>query len=158
MVDELTALALDYGISTFLLGSDDPAAIEAFGREVVPAIRAAVTTERAMTGVKQGLFAPLYVRERRKPGISYDSLPDNLAASAIEPGDVGYGAAKNNYIRGGNPGLVLRPADAGEVAQALTWTRSQGAPDAIPLGVRSGGMVFLAAPQTLAGSSSILGT
>lgn len=44
---ELAALALEEGISTFLIMADDPATIERFAAEVVPAVREIVATERA---------------------------------------------------------------------------------------------------------------
>ncbi|WP_188037569.1 FAD-binding oxidoreductase, partial [Actinotalea sp. JY-7885] len=54
---------------------------------------------------------------------------------AVEPGDPAYGAVRSGYMRGGSPGLVLRPGDAAQVGQALAFARSQ----AVPLGIRSGG-------------------
>lgn len=45
-VDELSALALDAGIGTFLLGTDDPRTIDRFAGEVAPAVRLAVAQER----------------------------------------------------------------------------------------------------------------
>ena len=46
-VEELTELALTDGMGTFILGSDDPVALERFGKEVAPAVREAVAGERA---------------------------------------------------------------------------------------------------------------
>ncbi len=48
--EELAGLALDAGISGFILASDDPAAIERLGQEVAPAVRALVAAERANPG------------------------------------------------------------------------------------------------------------
>jgi FAD/FMN-containing dehydrogenase len=42
---------------------------------------------------------------------------------------------RSTYIRGGSPGLVLRPRDPGEVAEALAFAREQD----VPLAIRSGG-------------------
>lgn len=79
-------------------------------------------------------------RERRlahrRPGIAYDDLPASLAATAVEPGDPAYRGASSTYLRGGSPGLVLRPRSATEVAHAVAFAR--GHRD-LPLGVRSGG-------------------
>jgi alkanesulfonate monooxygenase SsuD/methylene tetrahydromethanopterin reductase-like flavin-dependent oxidoreductase (luciferase family) len=44
--EDLARLALEEGISTFLLMGDDPAAIETFGGEVAPAVRELVTAAR----------------------------------------------------------------------------------------------------------------
>ncbi|HEX9066531.1 MAG TPA: LLM class flavin-dependent oxidoreductase [Streptosporangiaceae bacterium] len=48
--EELAGLALDLGISGFILATDDPAAIERFGQEVAPAVTALVAAERAEPG------------------------------------------------------------------------------------------------------------
>ncbi|MCW3844034.1 LLM class flavin-dependent oxidoreductase [Micromonospora yasonensis] len=49
-VEELAGLALDHGISTFILGSDEPRAIQLFGQEIAPAVRELVTAERTVPG------------------------------------------------------------------------------------------------------------
>ncbi|MFR9780551.1 LLM class flavin-dependent oxidoreductase [Micromonospora sp. MS34] len=49
-VEELAGLALDHGISTFVLGSDEPRAIQLFGQEVAPAVRELVAAERTAPG------------------------------------------------------------------------------------------------------------
>jgi alkanesulfonate monooxygenase SsuD/methylene tetrahydromethanopterin reductase-like flavin-dependent oxidoreductase (luciferase family) len=46
-VSELTGIALEYGISGFILASDDAATIELYAHEVAPAVREAVAKERA---------------------------------------------------------------------------------------------------------------
>ena len=46
-VDGLATLTLEHGISGFVLGSDDPATLTTFGREVAPALRELVAVERA---------------------------------------------------------------------------------------------------------------
>jgi alkanesulfonate monooxygenase SsuD/methylene tetrahydromethanopterin reductase-like flavin-dependent oxidoreductase (luciferase family) len=45
-VEELAVLALDYGISAFILATDDAATTERFAAEVVPAVRERVAAER----------------------------------------------------------------------------------------------------------------
>jgi len=45
-VDELLPLAVEHGVSGFTLVSDDPRAIERYGREVAPALREALARER----------------------------------------------------------------------------------------------------------------
>lgn len=50
MVDEVTQLALEHGFSTFILPADDGRLIETFGRDVAPAVRAAVDKARIASG------------------------------------------------------------------------------------------------------------
>ena len=45
--EQLAELALRDGISTFILGSDDPSTLQRFGEEVAPAVRELVDAERA---------------------------------------------------------------------------------------------------------------
>ncbi|WP_242624260.1 LLM class flavin-dependent oxidoreductase [Micromonospora kangleipakensis] len=49
-VEELAGLALDHGTSGFILGADDPTAIQLFAQEVAPAVRELVAAERAEPG------------------------------------------------------------------------------------------------------------
>src|SRR5690606_32982445 len=49
--------------------------------------------------------------------------------------DVRYGAVRNNYLRGGSPGLVVEAASVEDVVAAVGFARTQD----VPLGVRSGG-------------------
>ncbi|MFC0678554.1 LLM class flavin-dependent oxidoreductase [Lysobacter korlensis] len=49
-VEDLLPLALEQGVGTFILASDDAAAIERFAAEVAPALRASVASERATRG------------------------------------------------------------------------------------------------------------
>ncbi|MCA5892299.1 LLM class flavin-dependent oxidoreductase [Isoptericola sp. NEAU-Y5] len=135
-VEELSGLALQDGIGTLVLATDDPQLIQTFGEEIAPAVRELVTRERAAAGT-----APAATRrgERaialRRPGIDYAGIPASLAPTAVEPGDRAYDAVRHNYLRSGAPGLVLRPRDAAQVADAVRFARSQD----VPLGVRSGG-------------------
>ncbi|GAB3536606.1 LLM class flavin-dependent oxidoreductase [Phytohabitans suffuscus] len=134
-VDDLLPLAVEEGAGTFVLVSDDPATIERFAREVVPALRAAVDRELPAP-LAAGPVRGAAVRARRRAGIDYDGLPRSLAGTAVEPGDVDFPRVRSNYLRGGSPGIVLRPGSAAEVAEALAFARRH--PD-LPMGVRSGG-------------------
>ncbi|MFU8873962.1 LLM class flavin-dependent oxidoreductase [Micromonospora sp. SL4-19] len=49
-VEELAGLALDHGISAFILGADDPTSIQLFAQEVAPSVRELVAAERAAPG------------------------------------------------------------------------------------------------------------
>ncbi|QGH68603.1 LLM class flavin-dependent oxidoreductase [Pseudactinotalea sp. HY158] len=137
-VADLVALIVDGGVATILLATGDVAGAERFARVVVPAVRAAAATRRTRAGTRVSSVVPTRVRRRRREGIDYDAVPTALRADAVEPGDAGYGAVRSNYVRGGAPGLVLRPRSAGEVALALEWARTQP----VDLGVRSGGHGF----------------
>ncbi|WP_369370836.1 LLM class flavin-dependent oxidoreductase [Promicromonospora sp. Populi] len=135
-IEELTQLALEDGVSAFIAMGDDPEQIRAFAQEVAPAVREAVAAERRSAGT-----APASARRgatalaARREGIDYDSLPPELAARAVEPGDREYGAVRHNYLRSGAPGLVLRPQGAEEVASGLAWVQKQG----VEFAVRSAG-------------------
>ena len=48
-VDDLTGLALEHGMSTFILGSDDTSDLTRFAEEVAPAVRETVAAERPRT-------------------------------------------------------------------------------------------------------------
>ncbi|QYC38987.1 6-hydroxy-D-nicotine oxidase [Nonomuraea coxensis DSM 45129] len=72
-------------------------------------------------------------RSRRHPGIAYDDVPAHL--ERVEPGDPEYARVRSTYLRGGSPGLVLRPGTPAEVADALAFARAQP----VKLGIRSGG-------------------
>ncbi|WP_022892340.1 LLM class flavin-dependent oxidoreductase [Agromyces subbeticus] len=155
-VEQLLPYVVDDGVGTFILASDDPGTIAHFADEVAPALREAVARElrsadaaasadsitgssgSSATGRATGT-APVRssaVRAKRRDGIDYGAVPASLAAEAIEPGDAGYVRVKSTYMRGGSPGLVLRPADAAQVADAIGFARAN--PE-VPLGVRSGG-------------------
>lgn len=46
-VEQITELALGYGLSAFIIGGDDPRTIQVLGSEIAPAVREAVNRERA---------------------------------------------------------------------------------------------------------------
>jgi alkanesulfonate monooxygenase SsuD/methylene tetrahydromethanopterin reductase-like flavin-dependent oxidoreductase (luciferase family) len=135
-VDDLLPFALRDGISAFILASDDPRAIQAWGEQVAPALREAVARERQSAGTPSGEVArsPKALALRRE-GIAYDALSPALRATAVEPGDKTYSRVRSTYMRSGAPGLVLRPGTAAEVAEALAFARRQQ----VPLAIRSRG-------------------
>ena len=55
----------------------------------------------------------------RRDGIDYDALPESLATDAVEPGDSRYSRVRTTYLRGGAPGIVLRPRTVEEVVEAV---------------------------------------
>ncbi|MEO3748590.1 LLM class flavin-dependent oxidoreductase [Plantactinospora sp. B5E13] len=134
-VDQLLPLVLQEGFTAFLIGRDDPRLIQTFGQEVAPALREAVARERATAGTPTGPARSSVALAKRQPGIDYDGLPTTLARQAVEPGDPDYDRVRHNYTRPGSPALVLRPGTAAEVADALSYARSQ----VVSISVRSGG-------------------
>jgi alkanesulfonate monooxygenase SsuD/methylene tetrahydromethanopterin reductase-like flavin-dependent oxidoreductase (luciferase family)/FAD/FMN-containing dehydrogenase len=135
-VDELLPLALEDGIGTFFLGSDDQATLRQFATEVMPALREAVSRERTSHSVAEGSIRSAAARSKRRDGIDYDAVPASLAADAVEPGDSAFARVRSTYLRAGSPGLVLRPRDTAGVVDALAYARRH--PD-VPLGIRSAG-------------------
>ena len=135
-VDDLLPFVLRDGVSAFILASDDPRAIQAWGEEVAPALREAVAREREAAGTESGdvVRGPKALALRRD-GIAYHALPAALRATAVEPGDTAYPKVRSTYLRSGAPGLVVRPGTAAEVAEALAFARQQQ----VPFAVRSGG-------------------
>ena len=138
-VETLASLVTEHGVTTFVLRVDErsPAdALERFAREVAPRLNEAA--QHAMT---EGRFSPVpmrraEVRAQRVPGIDYDGLPANLAATAVEPGDLLYPTTRSTYLRGGAPGLVLRPQTVDDVVDAVAFAHRHRH---VPLGIRSGG-------------------
>ncbi|GMA90399.1 LLM class flavin-dependent oxidoreductase [Homoserinibacter gongjuensis] len=136
-VEQLLPIVVDDGASTLILASDDPATLETFATEVAPELRERVAERRAERGTTVATrVRGAAARAARLPGIAYDSLPPALAENAVEPGDREYGAVRANYLRGGAPGLVLRPRTVDEVVQAVAVAREHRE---LPLGVRSAG-------------------
>ncbi|WP_264612894.1 LLM class flavin-dependent oxidoreductase [Rhodococcus erythropolis] len=134
-VDDLLALALDEGIGTFILESEDQRTIESFAGDIAEALRVAVAAERRVRCTAEGSVRSLFIREKRRRGIDYDNIPESLAVTAIEPGDALYPNVRSTYLRGGSPGLVLRPRTVAAVVDALKFSRAQS----VPLSIRSGG-------------------
>ncbi len=134
-IDQLTALVLEHGFSAFFIGGDDPRLIRTLGEEVAPAVREAVAKARSPTAAPVADARPASLLAVRVPSIDYAAIPENLAASAVEPGDKAYDQHRHSYVWSGRPGLVLRPGSAQEVAEAVLYARSQD----VPLAVRSGG-------------------
>jgi FAD/FMN-containing dehydrogenase len=75
-------------------------------------------------------------RAQRVREIDYDAVPASLASTAVEPGDDAYGSVSSTYLRGGAPGLVLRPRSVAQVAEALAFAQKH---PHLPLGIRSAG-------------------
>lgn len=111
------------------------------GLPVVVPVRSAADVDRliALAGERPPTTRPrrsAAARSRRRPGIDYDGVPESVADVAIEPGDPAYRSVASTYLRGGSPGLVLRPRTPQQVADALAFARRHRD---VPLGIRSGG-------------------
>ncbi|HEX3801715.1 MAG TPA: LLM class flavin-dependent oxidoreductase [Solirubrobacteraceae bacterium] len=135
-VQALAGLVREHGFSTFILWGDDPRMLEIFAAEVAPALREVVAAERAAAGTPSGdvIRGPKALALRRE-GIDYDTVPAALRSTAVEPGDRAYTSVQSTHMRGGSPGLVLRPRDAAQVSEALGYAREHD----VSLGIRSGG-------------------
>ena len=137
-VDALTALVVDHRVSSLVLRArpEDARRLEAFIGEVAPAVRSSVERALGAGALTSRPVRRADVRARRRPGIAYDAVPAPLAGTAVEPGDPAFGKVRSTYLRGGDPGLVLRPQKAQEVAEALAFARDHRH---LALGLRSGG-------------------
>lgn len=134
-VDDLLPLVVEDGVGTFILATDNERTMEQFAKEVIPALREAVT--RALPQpLSETAIRPTSVRVRRHQGINYDGVPASLADAVIEPGDASYARVKSTYMRGGAPGIVFRVKNTDQIVEALAFANAH--PD-LPLGVRSGG-------------------
>jgi FAD/FMN-containing dehydrogenase/alkanesulfonate monooxygenase SsuD/methylene tetrahydromethanopterin reductase-like flavin-dependent oxidoreductase (luciferase family) len=132
-VPDLVRLVVEDGIDTVVLATTDVAAVQRLATEVAPAVRDLVAAARGSRGTRPAPTRAARVRAARRDGIDYDDVPAGL--ETVEPGDARYAAMRSTYLRGGRPGLVLLPRDTAQVAQAVTWARTQP----VPLAIRSGG-------------------
>ncbi|GGN39957.1 FAD/FMN-containing dehydrogenase [Actinoplanes campanulatus] len=128
---DLLEAVIEHGADTLLVPISDPADL---GRFAAGELREAVA--RLLPHPLPVVAKPASVRSKRRPGIEYDAIPGSLAELAVEPGDPGYQRVRSTYMRGGAPGLVLRPRTVAEVADALAFARAH---PHLPFGVRSRG-------------------
>lgn len=139
-VDALVALAVDHGVSSFVLRVDaageEASRMRTFVADVAPAVREAAERALPPDAFSSRRMRRADVRARRRPGIAYDEVPEDLVETVVEPGDAAFGRVRSTYLRGGSPGLVLRPGTVKEVASAVGFARQHMH---LPLGIRSGG-------------------
>jgi alkanesulfonate monooxygenase SsuD/methylene tetrahydromethanopterin reductase-like flavin-dependent oxidoreductase (luciferase family)/FAD/FMN-containing dehydrogenase len=135
-VEQLLPLVVEEGIGTLILMGDDPATLQQFAEEVAPALRGAVERELGIDSTVERTVRNSIALAKRRDGIDYDSVPDSLRDTVIEPGDLDFPRVRSTYMRGGSPGLVFRVVSVEQVVEALAFARRH--PDA-PLAIRSGG-------------------
>lgn len=138
----LITLVVEHGVGTFLLRVDDSTdttdaavLLEKFTR-VASAVREGAEQALPPDALASRRMRRADVRARRHADIAYDEVPEDLAETAVEPGDPAYAKVRSTYLRGGAPGLVLRPSSVAEVVSALAYARGHRH---LPLGIRSGG-------------------
>jgi hypothetical protein len=109
-VEELAWLAVEEGISTFVVMADEIAAVEAFAAEVAPAVRELVEAERA-GGARMAAWAP-------GVGASVDLTPGAPIGpdAAVEPS-----AEADEYSR---LGVAPTPDDGRRVGETMPWDES----------------------------------
>lgn len=142
-VEELAELALTYGVSAFILASDERSVLERFTREVAPRVRELIAVER-----RDGRAAPAPLRPpivltsgrgdggTTRPGpITRSSLPYRLARCAILPDDPWYEEFRSVYMAEGAPAVVLLCEAVEDVVMAVEFARAY--PE-YPLSIRSG--------------------
>ena len=85
--EQLARLALEDGVSVFIVMGDDPGTLRRFAGEVAPAVRELVTRERGTSAA--GLVRSAPSPAPRRPGTSYDDAPASLVDRDAEPDDPG---------------------------------------------------------------------
>jgi alkanesulfonate monooxygenase SsuD/methylene tetrahydromethanopterin reductase-like flavin-dependent oxidoreductase (luciferase family) len=83
-VDELLPLVLDDGFSILIVGADDPAELQRFAAEVIPAVRAAVARERAAAGIVEEPVRSAAAPAKRRDDLDHGGLPPS--PPAVEQG------------------------------------------------------------------------
>ena len=106
-VDELARLSLEDGISTFILATDDPHAIETFAAEVAPAVREVVDTERSRRSGDSSSGNGVEARP---------ATPTIISAVGTQRGQVA-----SEYDR---VGVTPTPDDGTRLAAAVAWDES----------------------------------
>ncbi|GEK79730.1 LLM class flavin-dependent oxidoreductase [Agrococcus baldri] len=139
-IDRAVELAIEDGIGTFIVAADDPGTMQRFMAEVAPAVRERVAAARAERGTAVAPRLGAAAMALRAEALDYGAIPESLRATAVEPGSWEYPERQHTYLRGGAPGVLLRPTSPAQVAEALAYARSQGVAEGrVPLSIRSAG-------------------
>lgn len=132
-VERLLPHVTEHGVGTFLLRTDDEVIARQFITDVAPALRDAA--DQAVPGLSTAApIRPAAALALRADGIDYDGVPASL--TAVEPGDTRYSRVRSTYLRGGSPGIVLRPTTVEQVTDAVAYARRH---PGVALGIRSAG-------------------
>ncbi|MGN9784980.1 LLM class flavin-dependent oxidoreductase [Nonomuraea sp. ZG12] len=123
---DLARIAVEDGVSVFVVASDDPAELRRFAQSTAAEIRERVAEARSGHAAVS----------RRVVAFGGDPVPEALAARALTPGDRGHARYTAGYFRGADPGLVLRPQTPTEVRDAVRYAARHRD---VPLGLLSGG-------------------
>lgn len=105
-VDDLTELAVEHGISTFILGTDDPEMLTGFAEDVVPLVREAVAARRAAAPA-DGLPGPA-----SPAGAGSSSSADQVGVTSTALGPAG--------STGADPRLLETTTGAGSYSPSFT--------------------------------------
>lgn len=125
--EDLAELAIEHGISVFIMGADDPRQLRTFAAETAPRIRDRVERSRQASRAAVAPSARVFAD---------DPIPDALVAQVLLPGDRGYARYTSSYFRGARPGLIIRPESPAEVQDAVRFAARHRD---LPLGLFSGG-------------------
>jgi hypothetical protein len=88
MAERLSALTLEHGTSTFILGSDDPNELRRFAAEVIPAVRDLVDRERSDSMVEvRGAPATILETTIASPPLPTPTQDDGTRLSGSQPWD-----------------------------------------------------------------------
>ncbi|XVX20474.1 LLM class flavin-dependent oxidoreductase [Actinomycetota bacterium] len=118
-VEQLAGLALDEGMSTFILGTDDPDTLRRFAAEVVPAVREQVAEEREL---RAGQAAAAATRPQAD-GMAVSAQPELTVPQSDSPGSqAGMPSAETSSNPRAVPMQVVATADDGErLTGGLAW-------------------------------------
>ncbi len=106
-VEQLTELAVDEGMSTFILGSDDPAVISRYAEEVVPGVREAVAQARARPEVPP------------QPSVTLSPVTGPATAPATMAGSAPASAADGGFA------VVATPDDGTRLSGHDLWDETE---------------------------------
>jgi alkanesulfonate monooxygenase SsuD/methylene tetrahydromethanopterin reductase-like flavin-dependent oxidoreductase (luciferase family) len=109
-VEELAAIALEHGISGFVLMADDPTTIQRYGEEVAPAVRELVAAERSGGATRTREAAPVAV--------------SGGPAGPPEAGESGAGELGPGELGPGELGITPTPAPAVRLSDRTPWDES----------------------------------
>lgn len=144
--EQIADIALGYGTSGFVLGSDDPQVLQHFGSEVAPRVRELVAQERGSAAGPAFERPSITVRGVRRLSradptaelsdrVDLTALPERLRERVVTPRDAGYADVRSGYMYTGQPGVVVMAGDDDDVVAAVQFAAAQPASFA----VRSGG-------------------